>query len=80
MTVCPSRLLREAEWAEEFLEWWTWSVPWDGATGMPLGAPRWPLRGGLLRQPSRLVQACKLLRSEWPYVSRGPKATEPKRR
>ncbi len=68
MTVCPSRLLAEAPWAEEFLEWWLWSVEWDSWSGMPSGAPRWPFRGGLLRQPRRLVQACKLLRAEWPHV------------
>jgi hypothetical protein len=74
VTVCPSRLLAEAQWAEEFLEWWIWSVRWDGMTGQPTSAPRWPFPGGLLRQPRRLVDACKLLRAEWPYVRR-PGAT-----
>lgn len=70
MTVCPSRLLADAPWAEEFLDWWLWSVRWDSSTGNPIGAPEWPLRGGLLKQPARLVHACKVLRAEWPYLGR----------
>ena len=70
VTVCPSRLLAGAVWAEDLLEWWIWSVRWDGTTGAPTSAPRWPFPGGLLRQPRRLVDACKLLRAEWPYVQR----------
>ncbi len=73
VTVCPSRLLRDAPWAEEFLEWWLWSVGWVG--GQPTGAPAWPFPGGVLRQPRRLVDACALLRDEWPYVQL---ATPPK--
>lgn len=79
VTVCPSRLLAENRWAEEFLEWWMWSVRWDGMSGMPLGAPEWPRRGGLLRQPRRLVEACKLLRAEWHYLDR-KKADEDRER
>ncbi len=70
VTVCPSRLLAEAPWAEEFVEWWVWSIEWD-INGRPIGLPKWPLPGGLRRQPRRLFEACKLLRLEWPYVSRG---------
>jgi hypothetical protein len=47
-----------------------WSVGWDGMTGQPTGAPRWPFPGGLVRQPNRLVEACKLLRNEWAHVER----------
>lgn len=68
-TVCPSRLLAETPWAEDFVDWWLWSVEWDGMTGQPRGAPRWPFRGGLLRQPLRLVEACRLMRAEWPHVA-----------
>src|SRR5512139_90312 len=74
VTVCPSRLLAEAPWASEFVEWWMWSVRWDPSTGNPLGAPRWPFRGGLLRQPRRIFEACKVLAAEWPYVKREGKA------
>lgn len=68
LTVCPSRTLADAGWAYELVDWWLWSVVWDGTTGMPSGPPRWPFRGGLIRQPARLVQAAKILRSEWPAV------------
>jgi hypothetical protein len=68
VTVCPSRLLADAPWAEEFVEWWLWTVTWQA--GQPTGRPTWPFRGGLLRQPRRLVDACALLRDEWPYVRR----------
>lgn len=67
-TVCPSRLLAEAPWAAELIDWWTWSVRWDGMSGQPFGPPVWPFPGGLLRQPNRLVQACKVLRAEWPNL------------
>jgi hypothetical protein len=55
---------------EELLEWWIWSVRWDGMSGQPIGAPRWPRPGGLLRQPAWLLDAVKLLRYEWPHVKR----------
>jgi hypothetical protein len=79
VSICPSRLLAEATWAEEFLEWWVWSVKWDGMTGQPSGTPEWPFPGGLLRQPKRLVDACKILRAEWPYVQR-PGVRKPQER
>lgn len=68
VSVCPSRLLSDAPEAEEFVEWWLWSVRWDPQHGQPSGAPRWPFPGGLLRQPRRVFEAAKLLRSEWPQV------------
>lgn len=67
VTTCPSRLLSESGWAAELIDWWLWSVHWD-LRGMPIGPPRWPFKGGLLRQPAQLVQAVKILRSEWPNV------------
>jgi hypothetical protein len=70
VSVCPSRLMAEAPWALEFVEWWLWSVRWDGMSGSPSGAPRWPFKGGLKHQPRRLFEACKLLRAEWPSVAR----------
>jgi hypothetical protein len=80
VTVCPSRLLAENPWAEEFVDWWLWSVEWSSWNGMPSGAPRWPFPGGLLRQPHRLVQACKLLRAEWPQVKVASSGAEDKKR
>jgi len=76
VAVCPSRLLADAPWAEEFVEWWLWSVGWE--QGQPVRAPAWPFPGGLLRQPRRLVDACGLMRNEWPYLQRAeaPKPTE----
>jgi hypothetical protein len=47
-------------------------------TGQPSGAPRWPRRGGLLRQTNRLFQACQLLRAEWPRLSREAEKTAAK--
>lgn len=70
VSVCPSRLLADAPWALELIEWWMWSVRWDAMNGQPSGAPRWPFKGGLRRQPRRLFDACKLLRAEWPSVAR----------
>ncbi len=55
-------------WAGDFVEWWTWSIRWDPLSSMPIGPPRWPFPGGLLRQPRRIFEACKLLKNEWPYV------------
>jgi len=72
LAVCPSRVLAEAGWATELIDWWMWSVTWDG-TGTPRGAPRWPFKGGLLRQPARLVQAVKILHAEWPSVRAEPR-------
>ena len=72
VSACPSRLLAESPWAEEFVEWWLWSVGWRD--GQPSGAPAWPFPGGLLRQPRRIVDACGLLRNEWPYVQRAQPA------
>jgi hypothetical protein len=66
-------MLAEDPWALDFVEWWLWSVEWDGMTGEPRkGAPRWPFRGGVLRQPRRLIEACALLRAEWPKLERRP--------
>ncbi len=67
VTVCPSRLLAEEAWAEDFVEWWLWSVRWDG--GEPR-APAWPFPGGLRKQPRRVFEACRFLRSEWAYLDR----------
>lgn len=75
-TVCPSRILADSPAAVDFVDWWLWSIEWDGMTGGPRGAPRWPYRGGVLRQPNRLVEACRLLRSEWPQVAAAARPAE----
>jgi hypothetical protein len=74
-TVCPSRVLADNPAALEFVDWWLWSARWEidprDGERQPVGAPRWPFRGGLRRQPNRLVEACKLLSAEWPLVAIG---------
>ena len=63
--MCPSRLLAEAPWAGEVVEWWYWSSTFDGMSGAPVGPPEWPYPGGMLHQPARLAEAVKVLRVEW---------------
>lgn len=58
---------------ERVLWWWLRSVPWmAGLSGMaPSGPPEWPLPGGMLHQPARLVAAVDILSDEWPHVLAG---------
>lgn len=48
-------------------------------TGQPSGPPEWPLRGGMLKQPNKLVDAIAILRAELSYVKSPTKTEEPKR-
>lgn len=62
--------------------WWLQSVPWAvGGLGgvIPAGPPEWPRRGGLLRQPARLVDAVAVLFAEWSHVMQHEKQQEPAR-
>ena len=64
-TICPSRLLAEDDGAAlETVEWWMMETAFDGMSGAP-GLTRWPRRGGMQRQPNRLVEAVRILRAEW---------------
>ena len=69
LTECPSRALADPE-VERVVWWWLQSVPWTVGLGgaVPAGPPEWPRRGGLLRQPARLVEAATILRDEWAHV------------
>lgn len=77
VTVCPARLLQDAPEAEAVLAWWLESSTFDGMAGAPNGPPEWPLPGGLLMQPARLVQAVSVLRSEWAHLPRERSRPEP---
>lgn len=63
--------MREQPWTIQMIEWWQLSSRWDGTTGHPSGPPEWPEPGGILSQPANLVEAVRLLRSEWNYVHEG---------
>jgi hypothetical protein len=65
--------------AIEVVDWWLSSTSFDPFSGQPLGPPEWPLKGGMFRQPAVLVEAVRLLRSEWAHVERAapkPNAAE----
>lgn len=84
LTVCPSRVIAEVPGAARTVMWWMQSIQWQGGFGVvaPGSAPEWPLPGGLLMQPARLVEAAITLRSEWPFLQLGQEkapAEAPKR-
>lgn len=73
--VCPGRaiteggpILREGN-ARAVLDWWLMESTFDGFSGQPNGPPRWPRKGGMLRQDAKRVEAVMLLRSEWAFWS-----------
>ncbi len=82
--MCPSRLLADAPWAREFVDWWVTSLRFDGMSAAP-HLTAWPFRGGVLRQPAPIVEAHKILTQEWARLQRNrkaerePKAEDPKR-
>lgn len=53
------------------VEWWLSSTTFGEMSGQPVGPPEWPLPGGLLNQPAKLVEAVGLLRAEWAHVVDG---------
>lgn len=76
-TVCPSRILSEdGGLARDTVEWWMLETQFDGMSGQA-GRPRWPYRGGFLRQPARLVEAVSILRAEWSAIMRHRSETKP---
>lgn len=77
VTVCPSRLLQDEPEADAVLAWWMESSTFEAFSGAPCGPPEWPLPGGYLMQPARLVQAVSVLRSEWGHVPRERSKPEP---
>lgn len=66
--MCPSRIIKEAPWTLELMDWWYFSSTFDGLSGQPAGPPDWPYPGGYARQPNKLIQAVKLLRIEWQFL------------
>ena len=67
------------------IDWFLLSTRIDGMSGQPSGPPRWPRRGGVMKQDNKLVEAFKLLRAEWPHIGErakqgSPAATEEERR
>lgn len=52
------------------------TTPWDGMSGLPSGPPEWPRPGGWFGQPSKLLEAVDLMRSELRYVRGGGKETK----
>jgi len=72
-TVCPARLVNGPEYREanEALDWFLWSCERDSLSGTPTSIHTWPLPGGVLRQPAKLVDVASFLLNEW---GRLPKA------
>jgi hypothetical protein len=52
----------------EGLDWWLNSSPFNGMSGAPSGPPEWSRRGGIMRQPNRLVQMVGFFRSAYPKL------------
>ncbi len=69
-TVCPSRVLEDAPWAVEFVDWWLLCAKWGEMTGAPIGMREWPFPGGALRQPAPIIRACQVLLAEFAEVKR----------
>lgn len=70
-TVCASRILAEDPDTESAIDWFLWSMDVDPFTGRVRGIREWPKRGGILRQPAKLVSVADLLIGEWAYVFGG---------
>lgn len=80
-TICPSRLLSEDDGSvRHTLQWWLDETTFDGMSGAA-GPPRWPYRGGYLKQPARLVEAVRTLRGEMAsYLAMRSAEMQPKTR
>lgn len=51
--------------ADDALDWWLNSAPFNGMSGAPSGPPKWERRGGIMRQPNRMVQAASFFRTAY---------------
>jgi hypothetical protein len=80
--VCPIRLMEMVpDEVMEALDWFLWSVELNPMTGRPTGIREWPCRGGVLRQPAKLVEVAELLKNEFPYLPQfAAKPQQPKGR
>lgn len=74
-TVCPARLVNDPSHREanDAIDWFLWSCARDPWSGVPTGIHTWPLPGGVLQQPAKLVDVASFILNEW---GRLPKAKQ----